>query len=247
MSRNGKIACLPQPIREQVNRRLLNDEEARSIIQWLNGTPEVLALLAAEFDGRPINKVNISHWKSGGYRDWLTEQQAQDAIHSIVESSGALHDKIPENFNDHMNRLLIGTLAAEFIQAQRTGNAAKRSEAFGEWVLRYARIRRADVQARRLEIERERLAVQRNKTDENRRKSRGEMLEMGRPGPHPRPNRQGLGFTPKTKNAAAPPKSSASSRVCLQARPRRSIKMQLHKNRLTFHQVHRVPQTRQPP
>ena len=59
MTRKGKIARLPQAVREQINRRLENGQEGKQIAQWLNTLPEVTALMAAEFDGQPINEV----WK----------------------------------------------------------------------------------------------------------------------------------------------------------------------------------------
>jgi hypothetical protein len=49
MTRNGKIARLPQPSREQINRRLENGEEGKQIAEWLNTLPEVRSLTAAEF------------------------------------------------------------------------------------------------------------------------------------------------------------------------------------------------------
>jgi hypothetical protein len=60
MTRNGKIARLPQSIREQINRRLENGEEGKQIVQWLTTLPEVTALMAADFDGQPINKMNLN-------------------------------------------------------------------------------------------------------------------------------------------------------------------------------------------
>jgi hypothetical protein len=80
MTRNGKIARLPQPIREQINRRLENGEEGKQIVEWLNTLPEVTALLAAGFDGQPINEPNLSRWKLGGYRDWEDQQAALETI-----------------------------------------------------------------------------------------------------------------------------------------------------------------------
>jgi len=76
MTRNGKIARLPQPIREQINRRLLNGDEGKLIAEWLNTLPEVTGLMAAEFDGQPINETNLSNWKLGGYRDREAQQEA---------------------------------------------------------------------------------------------------------------------------------------------------------------------------
>ena len=79
MTRRGKIARLPQPIREQINHRLQNGEEGKQIAEWLNTLPEVRSLMAAEFDGQPINEDNLSNWKLGGYRDWEAEQAALQA------------------------------------------------------------------------------------------------------------------------------------------------------------------------
>jgi hypothetical protein len=79
MTRRGKIARLPQSIREQINRRFENGEKAQHIAVWLNTLPEVASLLAAEFDGQPLNQNNLSNWKLGGYRDWLAEQAARES------------------------------------------------------------------------------------------------------------------------------------------------------------------------
>ena len=57
MTRRGKIARLPQPIREQINRRLQNGEEGIQIIQWLNALPEVIAQMISEFGGQPVNET----------------------------------------------------------------------------------------------------------------------------------------------------------------------------------------------
>ena len=71
LSRNGKIARLPQPLREELNRRLDQGAQGRPLLQWLNSLPEVRAVLAADFEGRPINKQSLSQWRRGGYAEWL--------------------------------------------------------------------------------------------------------------------------------------------------------------------------------
>ena len=80
MTRRGKIARLPLPIREQINQRLENGEEGKKIAEWLNTLPEVNAIMAAEFDGQPINEPNLSHWKLGGYREWEEQQAALETM-----------------------------------------------------------------------------------------------------------------------------------------------------------------------
>ena len=67
MTRKGKIARLPQAIREQINRRLQNGEEGKQIAEWLNTLPEVIAVLSAEFDGQPnshCRQLQINCWGS---------------------------------------------------------------------------------------------------------------------------------------------------------------------------------------
>jgi hypothetical protein len=58
MTRNGKIARLPHNLREQINLRLQDGEEAKPIADWLNTLPEVQAFLKSAFDGLPINGKN---------------------------------------------------------------------------------------------------------------------------------------------------------------------------------------------
>ena len=74
--RNGKIAHLPKPIREEINQRLERGATARSLVPWLNALPEVQALVEAEFDGHPVSEHNLSQWKKGGYQEWLRYQEA---------------------------------------------------------------------------------------------------------------------------------------------------------------------------
>jgi hypothetical protein len=72
----GKIGRLPKNIQEQVNRRLENGEKGRSLVLWLNSLPEVQAVLAAEFAGRPVREQNLSDWRQHGYKNWLWRQEA---------------------------------------------------------------------------------------------------------------------------------------------------------------------------
>ena len=54
--RNGKIARLPRVVREQLNRRLQNGEQGKTLAAWLNSLPAVVVMLATEFDGKPIRE-----------------------------------------------------------------------------------------------------------------------------------------------------------------------------------------------
>ena len=80
MARNGKIARLPNAIREQINLRLQDGGEGKKIAEWLNTLPEVTSLMTAEFDGQRINDNNLSNWKLGGYREWEEQQAALETM-----------------------------------------------------------------------------------------------------------------------------------------------------------------------
>ena len=73
-TRNGKIARLPLAIREELNARLRNGDNGNKLIVWLNGLTEAQAVLASEFDGKPLCKQNLSRWRKGGFADWLRQQ-----------------------------------------------------------------------------------------------------------------------------------------------------------------------------
>jgi hypothetical protein len=84
-TRNGKIAKLPQSIRDQLNTRLSDGQEGPEILPWLNAIPKVQEILKDKFDSQPITKQNLSEWRAGGYEDWLLNQNIRDAYGSLAE------------------------------------------------------------------------------------------------------------------------------------------------------------------
>jgi hypothetical protein len=89
-ARLGKIARLPLDIRRQINRRMADNEPAGKLLGWLNALPETKAILQADFDGAAITPQNLSEWRSGGYQDWIREQQAVDNIKELAQYSMSL-------------------------------------------------------------------------------------------------------------------------------------------------------------
>jgi len=89
MTRTGKIARLPAAIRDQLNRRILDNEPAAPLLDWLNSLPETRAILAADFASQPISPANLSQWKNGGYLDWLARLDAL-AIAAALEDKAVL-------------------------------------------------------------------------------------------------------------------------------------------------------------
>ena len=111
MTRHGKIARLPHPIREQINRRLQNSDEGREIIEWVNTLPEVRAVVEAEFDGQPVSEVNLSNWRLGGYRDWEAQQEALEAVRRFGAHAADINQEAGGEPADQLATCLIARIA----------------------------------------------------------------------------------------------------------------------------------------
>lgn len=169
ISRNGKIARLPKAIREQLNRRLEDGETARSLVEWLNGLPEVRALVQGEFGGHAIREQNLSQWKNGGYQDWLRHQEALELAGMLQEQAEEMEARAEGQIP--MNEVLSLWLSARYALATREVAAAEGEEAWQ--LLRQlcgdvAKLRRVEQQQERLvllgqklDLEKERVEVQR--------------------------------------------------------------------------------------
>jgi hypothetical protein len=94
----GKIARLPEDIREQLNHRLLDNHLASNILPWLNDLAPVKEILAAQFKGAPINYHNLSNWRKLGYQRWFdarqsiaeTKELAQFSAHLTAAGNGSI-------------------------------------------------------------------------------------------------------------------------------------------------------------
>lgn len=98
-TRRGKIAKLPAEIRAEVNRRMLDGQPGRQILDWLNAHDRVRPILAAQFAGADINDQNLTEWRQGGYMDWVEDREKLDALKELslfaggaVKSGGGIAD-----------------------------------------------------------------------------------------------------------------------------------------------------------
>jgi uncharacterized protein YukE len=82
--RNGKIAKLSHPVRDELNLRMENSEDGAKLLEWLNAVPQVQMALKASFAGVAISKQNLSEWRRGGFREW---QMQQDLISHACQLS----------------------------------------------------------------------------------------------------------------------------------------------------------------
>src|SRR6059058_5762274 len=81
-ARNGKIARLPYPERDMVNRML-----------W-NNIPYSIIVGALEEHGIRVTERNVSNWKTrGGYKEWCAEQEQALEIRLLQD-----------NLTDHLRK-----------------------------------------------------------------------------------------------------------------------------------------------
>jgi hypothetical protein len=157
-SRTGKIARLPRAIREQLNQRLDDGEEAKHLVAWLNSLPEVQAVLSSLFHAQPINEPNLTQWKQGGFLDWQNLQQTRLAIAQLAEDADTLRSDTPA---PALADKLSTVLAAGFVLAARglldpSTDPQARWQRLREILPALARLRRADYQSQLLDLARRR-------------------------------------------------------------------------------------------
>jgi len=158
MTRDSKIAGLPQPIREQINRRLQNGESAKEIGEWVNTQSEVKALMAAEFEGAPIVQANLVSWKLGGYRHWEEEQEAMEAAMQFGEEAAEIAMAAGGQLADHLALWLTARIAVALRRAPCAGeDAAGQLQRLRQFVRDLVALRKGDQSAQWLRIEREKL------------------------------------------------------------------------------------------
>ncbi len=169
--RTGKIARLPQHIREQLNHRLDDGETAATLLQWLNALPQVQSVLAAEFDGRPINEVNLHQWRTGGYRDWQVHRQALNFVQSLQDHDALGHEAFAQPCTDKLLRWLTLQYAAA-TQCFDGDDANPRAHwaRLRQLCADITRLRRGDLYADRLALERQWLALEQTKTRDYKEK-----------------------------------------------------------------------------
>ncbi len=97
-SGRGKIARLPNEIREQLNQRLLDGHPASAVLPWLNSLPPVIEVLATWFAGEPVTAQNLSNWRLAGYQHWLKGQKRL----SQIKQFGQYAANLPSDQRDKM-------------------------------------------------------------------------------------------------------------------------------------------------
>ena len=166
-TRIGKIARVTRAVRNRLNQRLHDGEPGPRLLAWLNALPEVQAVLAAEFAGRPINAQNLSDWKQGGYRDWVAQQEVLEVAQRLGEDAAELQGEGRPPLTDTLAAWLTARYAVATRQLATTEGVAYWRR-LRELCADLAELRRGDHSAERLRLEREHLALARGRTERER-------------------------------------------------------------------------------
>jgi hypothetical protein len=110
MTHRSKIARLPHALRLALNERLQNGENGKSLLAWLNGSPEARQMLAAEFSGAPINHENLSVWRRGAYAEWLDQRHLAESAQQLRVAATA-RETNAATLNQNRPALLVAELA----------------------------------------------------------------------------------------------------------------------------------------
>jgi hypothetical protein len=181
MSRNGKIARLPEHIREQINRRLQDGENGRQIISWLNSSAEVKEALSKGFDSCRITDGNLCEWRRRGYRDWQAQQIALAEARRVMSEGRELAETGHKALADNLAVWLTGRYVLATRKLLENGDDASAWKLLRELCHDLVALRRGDHGAEWLRIEREKLKLRRKKQQSDREKLKQEILKENPP------------------------------------------------------------------
>jgi hypothetical protein len=153
---HGKISRLPHSIREQLHQRLGNGDRAKTILEWLNSTPEVQPILATEYAARPITARNLSAWKKHSHASWLNEQEAALQAAQFITESRELAQAGQGQTTDHLAAIVAAQLSVavtQLLAGPPSDAAHQHLTALGR---EFTKLRRTEIQASRLRLQRQR-------------------------------------------------------------------------------------------
>jgi len=177
VTRNGKIARLPLAMRQELNRRLDEGEQAKKLVAWLNGLPEVQTIVAAEFGGKAIRAQNLSEWKQGGYLDWKAQQEALEIAGRLGEDAAEWTGEGRAPLTDTLAHFLVARYAVATRRVAETGGREgwrMLREMCGDVV----ELRKGDHSAERLQIDHAWLELAKEKTEKQIRERIEELLKQ---------------------------------------------------------------------
>ena len=155
MKRHGKIARLSRERQHELNLRLQNGEPGVKVLDWLNGLPEMAAILQAAFGGLPVSKQNLSEWANGGFKEWQARQDNLAGILGLAGDAEELEAATQGRLADRLATVLAGryaTLLKDW-DGQVTEEFSKQQKLLRAMIQDLAHLRRWDHSAARVRME----------------------------------------------------------------------------------------------
>ena len=107
MTPKGKIARLPRPLRDELNRRLAAQDDGSAILDWLNAAPDVKDLLARDFAGEPVSPQNLHEWRQSGFVEWQTRQDLFAEAAELTDANGEWDALAANDFTERLAAVLV--------------------------------------------------------------------------------------------------------------------------------------------
>jgi hypothetical protein len=165
MTRNGKIARLPESIRHELNQRLLDGERGVTLVAWLNGLPQVQAVMREAFEGRPVTEDNLSQWRNGGYLAWEAGQRMGDNVISFMDGTAALKTAARGGLTDLMALVLTSAMIGQVLKLESMPDGVEKARTLRELRLSLLALKKSELYAHRLKIEKRKPGGQRRKNN----------------------------------------------------------------------------------
>jgi hypothetical protein len=97
--RRGKVARLPQHLRDQINRMLDDGLPYKTIIEKLGEA------------GKHLNEDNLTNWRRGGFADYLKAQTIQQRAQAQIEAAADIARDTTDQVNTSRMREAIAQIA----------------------------------------------------------------------------------------------------------------------------------------
>ncbi len=128
-------------------------------MKWLNSLPEVQAVLAAEFEGKPIREQNLSEWRKLGYVKWEHQQEALDMLVQLDDDVLELQPSGAAPLGEQLAVWLTARMLVAFQKlAEKNPDGELDLKVLRELLQDVVAVRRGDNYAGRLRLDKERFA-----------------------------------------------------------------------------------------
>jgi hypothetical protein len=116
-----------------------------------------------------VSEQNLSEWKRGGYRDWVTRQEALEQARELAADATELATATEGLLADHLATVVTARYASALAgwNGEATEEFRRKLRALRALCQDIVELRRGDHSAARLQMERERLAREQEQTEED--------------------------------------------------------------------------------